>query len=117
PRSLLPDNTMANQTVCYARYNRDIKQNRLPFYCENYSENKDGIGTAILPHLEKWMELRDGWKDRYEKNIKPSGNEDETKKNKRIQEKHYCKMHYDYWNDKVARFTAEEVKDSWARRQ
>lgn len=26
PRSLLPDNTMANQTVCYARYNRDKKE-------------------------------------------------------------------------------------------
>ena len=26
-------------------------------------------------------------------------------------------MHYDYWHDKVERFTADEVKDSWARRQ
>lgn len=117
PRSLLPDNTMANQTVCYARYNRDIKKNRMPFYCENYSEDKGGIGTAILPRLEKWMEMKDNWKERYERNLKPSGNEDEAKKNKRIQEKHYCKMHYDYWHDKVERFIANEVKDSWARRQ
>lgn len=117
PRSLLPDNTMANQTVCYARYNRDIKKNRMPFYCENYLEDKGSMGKAILPRLEKWMELRDGWKERYERNLKPSGNEDEKKKNTRVQEKHYCKMHYDYWHDKVERFTADEVKNSWARRQ
>jgi CRISPR-associated endonuclease Csn1 len=117
PRSLLPDNTMANQTVCYARYNRDIKRNNIPFYCGNYTKDKEGIGTAILPRLGKWMELRDNWKERYERNLKSSGNEDEAKKNKRIQEKHYCKMHYDYWSDKVERFMAEEVKDSWARRQ
>jgi CRISPR-associated endonuclease Csn1 len=116
PRSLLPDNTMANVTVCYARYNRDFQKTKTPFYCDNYSEDKP-IGTAIYPRLEKWIELRDYWKERFEKNLKPFGNEDEPKKDKRIQEKHYCKMHFDYWHDKVERFTAKEVKDGWARRQ
>ncbi len=116
PRSLLPDNTMANVTICYARYNRDFQKTKTPYYCDNYSEDKP-IGTAILPRLEKWTELRDNWKRRHEKNLRASGNEDEAKKNKRIQEKHYCKMHYNYWHDKVDRFTAEEVKASWARRQ
>jgi CRISPR-associated endonuclease Csn1 len=26
-------------------------------------------------------------------------------------------MHYDYWKDKVDRFTADEIKESWVRRQ
>jgi len=117
PRSLLPDNTMANITVCYARYNRDIQKTKTPFYCDNYSKDVEGIGTAILPRIENWMQLRDNYKKQYVDRIKPRGSEDEKKKNTRIQEKHYFKMHYDYWYDKIERFTANEVTDSWARRQ
>ena len=117
PRSLLPDNTMANLTVCYARYNRDNKGKLMPYYCENYSDDMEGIGTAIRPRLHTWEKIRDNYKSLYEKRLKPIGNEDESKKNKRIQDKHYFKMHFDYWKDKVERFTTTEVNDHWARRQ
>lgn len=117
PRSILPDNTMANQTVTYAWYNRDKKKNQLPTQCDNYDKEVEGWGTSIEPRLNAWIEKREHYKNLYESKAKPKGNEDENTKNKRIQDKHYFKMHYDYWNDKVARFTAEEVKDSWARRQ
>jgi CRISPR-associated endonuclease Csn1 len=117
PRSILPDNTLANQTVCYAWYNRDKKKNQFPKQCDNYYEDKEGWGTRIEPRLDIWIEKRDGYKKLYEDRVKPKGNEDEAAKNKRIQDKHYFKMHFEYWCDKVARFTAEEVKDSWARRQ
>jgi len=117
PRSLLPDNTMANLTVCYAKYNRDDKGKLMPYYCKNYSEDIMGVGLAIVPRLYTWKKTRDQYKGLYQSRLKPFGNEDETKKNKRIQEKHYFKMHYDYWRDKVQRFTAKEVKDNWARRQ
>ncbi|MDO5665903.1 MAG: HNH endonuclease domain-containing protein [Bacteroidia bacterium] len=117
PRSILPDDTLANQTVCYAWYNRDKKRNHFPTQCSNYYEDADGWGARIEPRLDNWKNIRDSWKYRYEKNSKPQGNEDETTKNKRIQEKHYCKMHYDYWLDKIERFEATEIKDSWARRQ
>ncbi|RLD56117.1 MAG: hypothetical protein DRJ01_15705, partial [Bacteroidetes bacterium] len=116
PRSLLPDNTMANLTVCYSRYNSDIKNNRMPTVCPNY-ENDTNEGTAIKPRLKPWIEIRDRYKNLYEIRKKPFGIEDEAKKNKRIQEKHYYKMHYDYWNDKLNRFTTEEIKESWVRRQ
>lgn len=116
PRSLLPDNTMANQTVCFAKYNRDEKNNELPSKLGNYDQDWKGY-TAILPRLDNWRHTRDGFKTRYEDRLKPKGNEDELTKSKRIQEKHYFRMHYDYWKDKVERFEAEEVKDSWARRQ
>ncbi|MFD2727796.1 type II CRISPR RNA-guided endonuclease Cas9 [Hyunsoonleella rubra] len=117
PRSLLPDNTMANLTVCYAKYNRDNKGKLMPYYCENYSKDVVEIGSAIQPRLRAWEKIRDNYKNLYESRRKPSGNEDEKKKNTRIQEKHYFRMHFDYWKDKVERFTADQIKDSWARRQ
>lgn len=117
PRSLLPDNTMANQTVAFAWYNRDKKKSQFPTQCSNYDKDVEGWGTSIVSRLNSWMEIRDNWKKLYEDRLKPKGNEDESAKNKRVQEKHYFKMHYDYWQEKVARFTAEEIKDSWARRQ
>ncbi|WP_338731523.1 type II CRISPR RNA-guided endonuclease Cas9 [Mangrovimonas cancribranchiae] len=117
PRSLLPDNTMANLTVCYAKYNRDDKGKLMPFFCKNYEEDLAGIGTAIKPRLREWEKTRDNYKSLFESRLKSTGNEDEAKKNKRIQEKHYFRMHYEYWKDKVERFTTDEVKDSWARRQ
>lgn len=116
-RSLLPDNTMANKTVGFKFYNTDLQKTKLPTQCDNYTKDVEGWGTAIEPRLGIWIEKRDNFKKLYEDRLKPKGGEDETKKNKRIQEKHYYKMHYDYWKDKVERFTAEEIKDSWVRRQ
>jgi CRISPR-associated endonuclease Csn1 len=117
PRSLLPDNTMANMTVGFSRYNRDLQKQKFPKECDNYYKYKEGWGTKIDARLENWITIREGFKVQYEKRTKPSGSEDEATKNKRIQEKHYYKMHFDYWKDKVERFEATEVKDSWARRQ
>lgn len=116
PKWILPDNTLANQTVCFARYNRDIKKKQFPFFCENFSIDTPN-GTRILPRLNDWKKTRDNYKSQYEDRLKPHGNEDENTKNKRIQEKHYYKFHYDYWNDKIERFEAKEVKNSWVRRQ
>ncbi|MFV0590580.1 MAG: type II CRISPR RNA-guided endonuclease Cas9 [Draconibacterium sp.] len=121
PKSLLPDSTMANLTVCFAKYNSDIKNNRIPKECPNYSSSKDlpdvGMCSAIEPRLEKWENLRDHFKKLYSDNSKPFGNESEDSKNGRIQLKHYYKMHYEYWRDKVERFTSDEISESWVRRQ
>lgn len=117
PRSLLPDNTMANQTVGFSRYNRDLQKQQLPKQCDNYYKDVEGWGTQIEARLDNWITVRDNWKELYESRLKPQGGEDEALKNKRIQEKHYFKMHFDYWQDKVSRFTADEVNKGWARRQ
>lgn len=116
PRWLLPDNTLANQTVAFKRYNRDVKKTNLPFYCENYSIDTAN-GSKIFPRLDNWKNLREYYNSQYSSRKRAKGAEDENTKNKRIQEKHYFKMHFDYWNDKITRFEAEEVKESWARRQ
>lgn len=117
PRSLLPDNTMANQTVCYAWYNRDKKKKQFPTQCDNYSKDAEGWGTAIEPRLKNWIELREHYEKMYEENKKAKPGEDEENKSKRIQNKHYFKMHLDYWTDKIERFTCVEIKESWVRRQ
>ncbi|MDX2045809.1 MAG: HNH endonuclease domain-containing protein [Chitinophagaceae bacterium] len=117
PRSLLPDNTMTNQTICYAWYNRDKKKNQLPTQCENFRNDINGWGTAIEPRLKHWIELREHYENLYEDHKKAKPGEDEENKNKRIQKKHEFKMYLDYWTDKVERFTCEEIKESWVRRQ
>lgn len=116
PRSILPDNTMANQTVAFAKYNRDIKESRIPFYCENYSKDTPN-GTSIFPRLGIWRKLRNFYEIQYSSRKKAKGPEDEAAKNKRIQDKHYYKMHFEYWDNKLSRFEAEEIKNSWVRRQ
>ena len=116
PRWLLPDNTKANQTIAFKRYNRDVKGGSLPVFCENYNVDTKN-GTAISPRLETWKNFRDYYKKQYNDKRKAKGAEDEDAKNKRIVDKHYFKLHFDYWNDKLSRFEAQEVTDKWARRQ
>ena len=117
PRVLLPDNTLANQTIAFADYNTKVKGRELPINLPNYSKPVDGVGTEILPRLASWINQREGYKKAFESRQKPSGAEDENAKNKRIQEKHFFKIHYEYWKDKLERFTATDVTDKWARRQ
>lgn len=117
PRVLLPDNTLANQTIAFADYNTKVKGRELPINLPNYSKSVEDVGTEILPRLTIWINQRDGYKKAYGSRQKPNGSEDENAKNKRIQEKHFFKMHYEYWNDKLERFTATDVTDKWARRQ
>jgi CRISPR-associated endonuclease Csn1 len=116
-RKLLPDNTLANETIAFKLYNTNIKKTLLPVYLPNFSKDVSGTGTAIEPRLLQWQRIRDKFRYRYQINQKASGNEDEKSKNERIQNKHFNKMHFDYWNDKLERFTETDVTDRWARRQ
>jgi CRISPR-associated endonuclease Csn1 len=117
PRSILPDNTLANQTVCYALYNRDKKKKQFPVNCDNYEKDVEGWGTAIKPRLKYWEEIRNHYEREYEKHTKPNPGEDEEGKNSRIQKKHYYKMHLEYWKDKLERFECTEIKEGRVRRQ
>ena len=116
PRSILPDNTRANKTIAYKWYNKDVKGKKLPSECPNYEQETEE-GTAIKNRLKTWEDKRDRYKRLYESKLKAKGKEDEDTKNDRIQDKHENKMHYDYWKDKLERFTCTEVKENWARRQ
>ncbi|MDE0470798.1 MAG: hypothetical protein OXH57_02560 [Ekhidna sp.] len=124
PKWILPDNTMANQTVAYAWYNREEKREVLPSLLPNFNKDVEGEGTAITHRLDLWRRKRDKWESDFKKYKLPKSDDGEmikkrgiTKKDQRIQNKHYSKKRYDYWADKIARFEAKEVKDGWARRQ
>ena len=117
PKSVLPDNTMMNLTICDTHYNRNIKMRKLPTQCPNYTEPNASYDYSIKQGLKNWEKIRDRYRMKYESRKRSKGIESEEKKNKRIQDRHYYKMYFDYWNEKVKRFTEEEVNESWARRQ
>ena len=109
PRSRSYDNSLANLTVCYADYNRSIKNNRMPTELLNYEVESHGY-SAIKPRLEAWkMKVEhlfnqiDFWKTK-SKNAK-----DKTEKDNAIRTKHLWQMEYDYWKNKLDRFTRTEL--------
>lgn len=116
-RDLLPDNTMANKTIAFRDYNTNIKKTELPIYLPNFLKDIADIGTAITPRLDQWIKIRDDFEKRFKSRQKPNGAEDENIKNQRIQDKHFYKMHFDYWKEKLERFTTTDISDKWVRRQ
>lgn len=117
PRSKSFDNSLANLTVCYADYNRSIKSNKLPTELPNYEIDSHGY-TAIKPRLEAWekrventFNQIDFWKTK-SKNAK-----DKTEKDIAIKTKHLWQMEYDYWKNKVDRFTRTEISRGFVNSQ
>lgn len=117
PRSKSFDNSMANLTVCYADYNRNIKNNRMPAELANYETESNGY-SAIKPRLEAWEKKVDHlfnqvniWrtKSKYAK--------DKTEKDNAIRTKHLWQMEYDYWKNKLDRFTRTEIPQGFINSQ
>ncbi|HEU4573360.1 MAG TPA: HNH endonuclease domain-containing protein [Chitinophagaceae bacterium] len=110
PRSISFDDSLANKTVCFADYNRNIKKNQIPTELPNYSE--------IESRIEKWklkvkdLEMRvEFWKGKSKRASTPDY------KNKAIREKHLWQFELDYWRNKVERFTMKEVKPGFKNSQ
>jgi len=117
PRSKSFDNSLANLTVCYADYNRRIKNNQLPTELLNYSEEWNGY-TAIKPRLEGWekkvnelYQQIDFWR------FKSRTAMDKAAKDAAIQQKHLRQMQYDYWRNKVERFKQTEISQGFINSQ
>jgi CRISPR-associated endonuclease Csn1 len=109
PRSKSFDNSLANQTVAYAKYNRDIKGTRLPKELPNYKMDTNE-GTAIEPRLKAWrnkvsaLEVQlANWK------IKSKGALDKAQKDNAIRNRHLVEFELKYWRDKLDRFEREDV--------
>ena len=117
PRSISFDNSLANLTVCFAHYNRNIKKNRIPTELENYNEDW-GDFTSIESRLKDW-------KDRIEEltaNIefwkkKSKQAQEKGPKDYAIRQKHLWQFELDYWKNKVDRFTMTEVKSGFKNSQ
>ena len=110
PRSISFDNSLANQTVSYADFNRNIKKNRIPFTLNNYDE--------ILPRIAKWKEKVERIKQQIDFwNIKAKKAADKEWKDDAIRQRHLWQMELDYWKNKVDRFTMEEVTSGFKNSQ
>lgn len=117
PRSKSFDNSLANLTVCYADYNRNIKSNRMPTELPNYKTDSHGY-TAIEPRLKAWeqrveylLKQIDIWK------VKSKNARDKKEKDNAIRTKHLWQMEYDYWKNKLDRFTRTEVPQGFVNSQ
>lgn len=110
PRSISFDNSLANQTVCFADYNRNIKKNKIPYQLPNYGD--------ILERVKKWQnkierinQQIDFWK------AKSKRATDKSWKDDAIRQRHLWQMELDYWKNKVDRFTMKEVTSGFKNSQ
>jgi CRISPR-associated endonuclease Csn1 len=109
PRSKSFDNSLANMTVCYTDYNKDIKKNKLPVELPNYLI--DTIeGKAIMAKLVGWEKRVDSLYNQIElAKSRSKSSMDKTQKDDAIRKKHLLQMEYDYWKNKLDRFTRVNV--------
>lgn len=123
PRSLSFDSSDKNLTICDAYYNRHIKQNRIPTELPNYEVDVtiDGhLYTAIKPRLKMWQDKV----ERLSQNVlfwKNKAKKAQTEKshNDSMREMLLWQMEYDYWRQKLDRFTmkSKDLTDGFRNSQ
>lgn len=112
PRSMGGDGSPMNKTLCDSHFNRDIKKGKLPSQLSNHAEILQRISFL------GWEKEKESLKRQIEACIKkrkmaPT----KDKKDEAIQEYHYLKLKYDYWDGKLKRFHMDEVPDGFSNRQ
>jgi CRISPR-associated endonuclease Csn1 len=117
PRSKSFDNSLANLTVCYADYNRKIKNNRIPTELPNYKNESHGY-TSIEPRLKEWNDKIESLYSQIQTQVKNSKNAmDKEANDNAIRRRHLLQMDYDYWKNKVDRFTREDIPSGFKNSQ
>lgn len=121
PADLSFDNELKNVTIADSKYNREIKQKRIPTELPNY-ENDVSIGseiyTAIKPRLkfmEEKVEHFQGQIEFWKKESRKAPNKE--RRDLCIQQKHYNQFELDYWRKKFETFTTKEFKTGWRNSQ
>jgi CRISPR-associated endonuclease Csn1 len=110
PRSISFDNSLANQTVCYADFNRNIKKNKIPFQLSNHKE--------ILERISKWHERIERINQQIDfwlTKAKRASTKDF--KDTAIRQRLLWQMELDYWRNKVDRFVMKEVTSGFKNSQ
>lgn len=127
PRSRSLDNSLANRTVAYKDFNRNIKKNKIPYELDNYDKPAYDYDGSILQRIEKWeqkvkdIELHlEYWKTQSKrasrsKLISPTSNISE--KDYAIRQKHLWEFDLKYWRDKVSRFKITEITSGFRKSQ
>lgn len=121
PRSQSFDNSLQNITLGHMVYNRKIQGTMIPSQLPNYENEKSLNGMlchAIKPLLGAWENNIEEFLGKYERSryIAKIASDKESK-DKAIQNKHYYKMHLDYWREKLYRFTANEIRTGFKNSQ
>lgn len=112
PRSISFDNSLANQTVCYAHYNRSVKKNQIPSQLPE--ADYENILLRIQPWINKVETLKDNvefWKGQSKKA------QDKDRKDYCIRQRHLWIMELEYWQKKVNAFTMDEVTSGFRNSQ
>ncbi|MBR5148195.1 MAG: hypothetical protein IKV15_03235 [Bacteroidaceae bacterium] len=110
PRSKTFDDSLENQTLCYAYFNRGIKKNLIPSQLDNHKE----ILQRIKPWQEKVKRLENVC-NYWSKRVKSAP--DKNRKDEAIRQRHYWRMELDYWCGKVNRFTMKEIPSNYRNNQ
>jgi CRISPR-associated endonuclease Csn1 len=141
PASMSFDNELKNLTIASSKYNREIKNNRIPFDCPNYTEEKIILGITSKPILST-LELMFGEITIEEKISKGENKRTVTsertdqikgqidfwineskkastkdRKDYCIQQRHLNKFELEYWRKKLETFTIKEYKAGWRNSQ
>ena len=113
PRSMGGDTTRENLTICDARFNREIKGNRLP------SQLSEQDQELLLVNIRSWKEQYEALEKQLRKMKRAtSGLSTKEAKDRVIIKKHLLEMQCDFWKNKYRAFVVEE-KDiqGFTRRQ
>ena len=103
PRSLSGDDSLANKTICEAKYNREIKQGRVPRNCPNWDEIDVLLGS--------WRKNVERLEKDYRSQLKSAAAKTDTGARSMARVKALTtKFELNYWRDKVKRFDIEECK-------
>lgn len=107
PRSMSGDDSLANKTLCDAKYNREVKKGMVPTDCPNYESE---IFARLAPWREKVEELEKTYRSR--KNAAKGAADPQQRANARIKAIR-TKIELDYWRDKLKRFeiTSDKLID------
>lgn len=117
PRSKSFDNSLANQTVCFADYNRTVKKNSFPSQLPNYDKDTPEY-TAILPRLSAWEEKVERIKQQIDFwQTKSTKAANKIWKDDAIRQKHLWKMELEYWSSKIERFKIKEITSGFKNSQ
>ncbi len=103
PRSFSQDNSQMNKTLCSAKFNRDIKGQKMPFELTNHAD--------ILLRIDHWR--KEAEKLTYEiEGIVKSTKATATKeaKDKKIRYRHFLTLKRDYLQGKYDRFIWDEPR-------
>lgn len=108
PRSVGGDSTKENLTLCNRRFNREVKQTKLPTELANYEDIKE--------RLKPWRQKAARLRDTLDK-IRTFQGMEKAAKDATIQKRHKLKMELDYWEGKLQRFNMKEVPEGFSLRQ